>query len=92
LLLIDLLGTIGAICFALCALPQAVQVWRTQDTRALSLAFLLLWAGGEVCMWAYVLLDNMARGAWQWPLHANYAGNAVLLGYLLIKKVQARAN
>lgn len=83
----EIFGTLGAFFFAICALPQAIRVFRTGETEAISLLFLIFWALGEVFMWAYVVLDNLQFGTFQWPLHINYGFNAILLTYLLYKKL-----
>ena len=85
---IEIYGTLGAIFFGICALPQAFKVWQTQSTKSLSLMFLILWALGEIFMWTYVIKDNSASGNIQWPLHANYIFNALILIYLLYKKIK----
>jgi len=85
-----LIGILGAIFFGICALPQVLQVWKTQDTKAISKAFLILWALGEVTMWAYVIMQNASMGIIQWPLHANYFFNGICVGYLLYKKLKEK--
>lgn len=85
--MIGFIGILGAIFFGICALPQVIQVWKTQDTSSLSKAFLILWALGEVCMWTYVIAQNASVGIIQWPLHANYFFNGLMLIYLLYKKL-----
>ena len=80
------IGILGAIFFAICALPQVIQVWKTQDTSSLSKLFLILWGLGEGLTWTYVILQNLALGIIQWPLHINYFFNGLMLLYLLYKK------
>lgn len=84
--MISLLGILGAIFFGVCALPQVIQVWKTQDTYSISKMFLILWALGAIFMWAYVIAQNASIGVIQWPLHANYFFNSLMLIYLLYKK------
>lgn len=84
----EVFGILGALFFGICAFPQVWQVWKTQDTKAISLLFLVFWALGEVFMWTYVILDNSSTSNWQWPLHVNYMLNAFCLGYLIAKKVK----
>ena len=84
--MISLLGTLGAIFFGISALPQVIQVWKTQDTTSLSKMFLILWALGLVFMWCYIICQNAAVGVIQWPLHGNYFFNGLMLIYLLYKK------
>jgi uncharacterized protein with PQ loop repeat len=82
-----ILGTLGALFFAVCAFPQVYYIYKTNNTAAMSLSFISLWALGEIFMWAYVILQNGLTGDWQWPLHINYALNAIALSYLLYKKI-----
>ena len=84
----EVFGILGAIFFGVCAFPQVYQVWKTQETKAISLLFLILWALGEVFMWTYIILDNISTNNCQWPLHFNYLLNALSLGYLITKKVR----
>jgi uncharacterized protein with PQ loop repeat len=83
----NILGIIGALLLSLCAIPQAIQVFKTQNTKSLSLLFLLLWTSGEIFMWIYVILQNITTYTFQWPLHINYLFNILILIYLLIKKI-----
>ena len=82
----ELAGWIGAICFAACGVPQAVKVWRTQQTRDLSWGFLWLWLGGEVLSMAYVLDKGFLLGVWQWPLLVNYFFCGIVTSYLVLAK------
>ena len=84
--MIEAFGILGAIFFGICALPQVIQVWKTQDTTSLSKMFLILWGLGEVFMWCYVIMQNASVGIIQWPLHGNYFFNGLMLMYLLYKK------
>lgn len=89
-MLTTLMGILGAFFFGICAFPQVIHVWRTQNTESLSKAFLVTWALGEGCMWTYVCLQNASSGIIQWPLHANYFLNALGLIYLLYKKLKEK--
>lgn len=84
--MIEFIGILGAIFFGICALPQVIQVWKTQDTSSISKMFLILWGLGEICMWCYIILQNTSVGIIQWPLHFNYFFNGMMLIYLLYKK------
>lgn len=87
-MMMNLIGVLGAVFFGICALPQVMQVWNTQDTKAISRAFLILWALGEAFMWAYIIMQNASMGIIQWPLHANYFFNGICVSYLLYKKLK----
>lgn len=78
----ELVGWIGGVCFALCAVPQAVKAWRSRSTDDLSWGFLGMWLVGEICMLAYVIPTGNA------PLLFNYAGNLVCLLVIIYVKVR----
>ena len=81
--MITLIGSLGALFFAICALPQVIQVWKTQDTSSLSKMFLILWSLGEVFSFVYVICQPVIL----WPIVANYVFNGIMLAYLLYKKL-----
>lgn len=86
--MINLIGMIGAFFFAICAIPQVWHVWKTNDTKSLSMAFVLMWVLGEAITWIYIILDNYRLGVIQYPLHINYAFNGICVGYLFYKKLR----
>lgn len=90
-MIISLFGFLGATFFSICAIPQAWQVWKTQDAKSLSLSFLILWILGEIFMWLYVILQNISVHVMQWPLHINYLINGILLVYLVYKKITLKS-
>lgn len=51
----NVLGWIGALCFAFSAVPQAYQCYRQKHADGISWGFLFLWAVGEICMISYSL-------------------------------------
>jgi uncharacterized protein with PQ loop repeat len=67
--MIEALGLIGSVLFALCALPQTVQCVRQGHSKGLSGLFLGAWGLGCVCMLAYSL------ERFELPLIINYAGS-----------------
>lgn len=72
----ELVGWLGGLTLASCAIPQALEcVWKG-SAAGLSVAFLVLWSVGEVLTFAYVL--PKADG----PLIANYAVNIVALSVI----------
>ncbi len=80
-----LLGWLGSILFAICAMPQAFQSWKDGHSQGMSWGFLLMWLGGEVLTIAYVLPKQ------DWPLLFNYAANLACLLVILRFKVTQRA-
>ncbi len=49
------LGTVGAVCFALSGVPQAIKSWREGHSKGISHGTIILWLVGEGCMLAYAL-------------------------------------
>jgi uncharacterized protein with PQ loop repeat len=86
--MIELLGWLGALAFALSALPQTVKTLRTRRADDLSWGFLSLWLGGEICMIVYNHLTVNSL-----PLAANYYLNlACLLPIIWVKVSSGRAD
>lgn len=73
------IGWVGAVAFALCALPQAMSCWQRGNATGLSGSFLFLWTVGEVCCFAYVAAHPTGV---RWPLVMNYLLNLGLLGII----------
>lgn len=80
--LIQILGWLGSICLAVCAIPQAWMSYKEKHSEGISFAYLLLWAFGEVFALAYVY-DKLDL-----PLLLNYATNILVLGIILYYKVK----
>jgi len=82
MMITECLGSLAALLTTLCWIPQAVRVIRTRETRALSLATQVAFAGGVFLWLLYGLLVA------SWPL---IGANAVtLLLALLILQVKLR--
>lgn len=75
---VELLGWLGAICFAICGLPQAIKVVKDGHGNGLSKIFLWLWFWGEVLTLTYVCLSTFS-----WPLFFNYSVNLTFLVIML---------
>lgn len=80
--MIDLIGWVGSICFAICALPQALQSYQQKNSNGISWGFLLLWLVGEILTLAYVVLTTA-----QLPLITNYVLNFIFLIVIIWFKV-----
>lgn len=80
--LAEILGWLGSICLAVCAIPQAWMSFKDKHSEGISWAFLLLWAFGEVFALAYVY-DKLDL-----PLLLNYATNILVLGVILYYKIK----
>lgn len=76
--MIQIMGYVGAVCLALCAIPQLVKVLITKNVSSLSVVNLVLWSIGCTLMSIYVFLTSKDI-----PLLANYILNAII-SYMLI--------
>jgi uncharacterized protein with PQ loop repeat len=83
----ELIGWIGAACFALCALPQAIQCYKQKHANGLNNLTLILWLIGEILTILYVL-DKGANDLL--PLFFNYVVNILLLMVILYYKYFGR--
>jgi len=76
---VKICGWIGAACFALCGLPQAIQVMNQGHAAGVNPAFVSLWFCGEIFSMIYVYhthgLDK--------PLFFNYALNLAFISIIL---------
>lgn len=82
--MLDVLGWIGSVAFAICGIPQAYQSLKDGHTRGLNWGFLGTWTVGEVCMFLYVLPKG------DMPLILNYLGNGICLLVMLRYKIWER--
>lgn len=80
--LISIIGWIGAVCLALCGVPQAWMSHKDKHSHGISWSFLLLWAFGELFALLYVY-DKLDL-----PLLLNYSINILILGVILYYKIK----
>lgn len=73
-----LLGTVGAICFALSGLPQAIKSWREGHSNGIAYGTVWLWLLGEGMMLAYALHFYVN----DWILITNYTANFLLVSII----------
>lgn len=69
-----ILGWIGSICLAICALPQAILSIKNGHSKGISLGLLILWFIGEICTLLYII-DSINS----LPLLLNYILNILFL-------------
>lgn len=79
--MLELVGWVGSIAFALCGLPQAVQSYKDKHSDGITWGFISLWFIGELCTLVYV----MPKG--HWPLIFNYLGNILFAGTIIYFKM-----
>lgn len=65
--MIELIGWLASVCFAICGAPQAYQSWKQGHSQGVDTLFLMLWLAGEVLMMIYVPLGP----GWDWPIMFN---------------------
>ena len=81
-LLIDIVGSTGAILTTLCWLPQALKIMREKETRALSLPATAAFTLG-IGLW---LIYGLAIG--DWPLIGSNAVTLALMAVILATKLR----
>jgi len=72
----DILGYIGSICLAICAVPQAYLSLKQGHSNGISLGFLFLWTIGEIFTLLYILPKADV------PLLINYLSNLIFLSII----------
>ena len=86
--MIEIFGYFGGICFALCCAPQAYKTYKTNDTKSLSSAFIVLSIMGNIFMFSYALLNGIIENHWMPSLFLNYVLNFGFNAYLAYKKIE----
>jgi MtN3 and saliva related transmembrane protein len=81
---LDLLGWTGSMLLAFCALPQAVESWRTKSSQGITWGLLSMWCLGEFFTMAYVLPKMDI------PLLFNYSANILFLSVIIYYKIFGR--
>jgi uncharacterized protein with PQ loop repeat len=82
----EIIGWMGSILFAVCALPQALHTFKTQKVDDLNELFIWLWFLGEIFTLWYIIVDDIANHNYHIPLYFNYVFNLILLFYLIYAK------
>ena len=77
--IIKLCGWIGAMCFAFCGLPQAIQVVQQGHAEGVSPYFIGLWFAGEILSMIYVYFTHGLDK----PLFTNYVLNLAFISVIL---------
>lgn len=69
----ELIGWIGSILLALCAIPLAWECFKQKHANGISNMFITMWMLGEILTFAYVLPKQ------DYPLLLNYSLNIACL-------------
>lgn len=75
-------GMIAAFCTTVSFIPQAIQVYKSQHTKDISLSMFIIFTAGLVFWLVYGLLLNAT------PIITANALTLISAGYILIKKIQ----
>lgn len=78
----EALGWIGSLMLAFCALPQAVESWKTKSSNGVTWGLLIMWAIGEVFTFIYVWPKS------DMPLLVNYSANIAFLSVIIYYKLR----
>lgn len=81
--MLNILGTIGAICLIVASLPQLYLCYKNKHADGISGSMLFLWAAGLLCMLMYVLLNHSKDIL----LIGNYLINFILVAVILRYKL-----
>lgn len=81
-MILQTIGWLGSILFALCAVPQAWKSFKEKSAEGLSWTFLLMWLFGEVLCLTYAVGNRL------WPLVFNYVFNLMALIVILRYKLK----
>lgn len=82
--MVEFIGWIGSIAFALSAIPQAWKSYREGHSSGVSWGLLILSMLGEVCCTVYGLAHNLL------PLVLNYVLNFLMLSVIVHYKMRPR--
>jgi MtN3 and saliva related transmembrane protein len=78
----EIIGYIAAACTSISFVPQAVLVWRSNNTDGISLYMFVIFCFGLLAwLWYGYLLNEM-------PIILCNAFTLILAGYILYKKIQ----
>lgn len=73
----------GAVFFAICALPQVIKAVKTKSTKDISYFYIYFSIFGNIFSAIYIFYTNYSNGFWQYPQYFNY-GIALLLIIILL--------
>lgn len=80
----EVLGWIGSIAFAICALPQAWDSYQKGSSKGITWGFFVLWSVGELFTFLYVIPMGHL------PMIFNYSLNMIFLSIIGYYKVKPR--
>lgn len=78
----------GAVFFAICALPQVIKAVKTKSTKDISYFFIYFSIFGNIFSAIYIFYTNYSNGFWQYPQYFNYGIALSLIIILLYVKTK----
>jgi len=84
--LFNFFGILGAVFFALCALPQIIKALKTKSTTDISVTYIIFSICGNVFSAAYIFYTNYVTQFWQYPQYFNYSIALTLIVVLYVLK------
>lgn len=78
----------GAVFFAICALPQVIKAVKTKSTKDLSYFYIYFSIFGNIFSTIYIFYTNYTNGFWQYPQYFNYGIALSLIIILLYVKIK----
>lgn len=80
--MLELIGWLASLCFALCSIPQALQCYRQGHGIGLNKPFMWIWLAGELLMMPYVLGKHGFDGPIMFNLTVNTFFIIIILKYI----------
>lgn len=84
----DILGTIGVLLLAVCALPQAIKSYKQKHSNGITAYLLWPWFLGELFTLIYLLDQNPI----DWILVFNYVANFIFVAIIIYYKYFPKDN
>lgn len=78
----------GAVFFAICALPQVIKAVKTKSTKDISYFYIYFSIFGNIFSAIYIFYTNYSNGFWQYPQYFNYSIALSLIIILLYVKTK----
>lgn len=78
----------GAVFFAICALPQVIKAVKTKSTKDISYFYIYFSIFGNIFSAIYIFYTNYTNGFWQYPQYFNYGIALSLIIILLYLKTK----
>lgn len=81
--MVELVGFIGSVSFAIVSLPILLAAIKTKSGNNISIGYLVLSLLGNICCFSYVIHTSLVTGYILFPLFLNY-GTALTITLILV--------